>query len=221
MLRVGLTGDLGSGKSTVATMLAAHGAVLFSSDAMATHMMQPGESVYAGIVHAFGAGVLRADASLDRRALAKEAFERGRVEELNAVVHPAVLQEQERLLRDLARDQPHAIAVIESALIFTTRHNGGRTPWHDRFDRIVLVRAPLEVKVARFVARMSSGTGATDAERHALADDARARLALQSEVNEAHAAECLHIDNDGDLLRLQKQVDAVWSTLRQAEAANR
>ena len=141
MLRVGLTGDLGSGKSTVSGMLAARGAAVFSSDEMARRMMEPGQAVYAAIVDQFGYEVVAADGSLDRPALARAAFSGGRVEDLNAIIHPAVLGEQARGLDELARKQPRAIAVVESALIFTTRYRTAGPAWRDRFDRIVLVRA--------------------------------------------------------------------------------
>ena len=219
MLRVGLTGDLGSGKSTVSAMFAALGAVVFASDDIARAMMQPGRPVYTRIVDRFGNAVLAPDATLDRRVLARLAFADGRVEELNAIVHPAVLAEQARLLDELAQAQPHAIAIVESALIFTTRHGMAGQPWRERFDRLVLVRAPETVKIARFVSRLSGGRNLTPEEQGTVEADARARLALQSGVNEAHAAECLILDNNGDLDELRAQVETVWATLRQAEAA--
>ncbi len=91
MLRVGLTGELGSGKSTVARMLAERGAVVLSSDEMGRALMQPGQPVYAQIVATFGNEVIAADGSLDRKKLAALAFDakQPRVEELNALVHPA------------------------------------------------------------------------------------------------------------------------------------
>lgn len=220
MLRVGLTGDLGSGKSTVAAMLGALGATVFSSDEMARAMMQQGEPVYAHIVERFGRAVVRQDGSLDRSTLARLAFAEGRVEELNAIVHPAVLREQARLLEELAHAQPDAVAVVESALIFNARHGVAGQPWRERFDRMLLVRAPLEQKVRRFVARLSAGRELTAPERGALEEDARARLALQTTLNEAHAAECLVLANDGDLEQLRRQVVAAWAELRQAEPAS-
>ena len=98
MLRVGLTGDLGSGKSTVAAMLAARGAVVLSSDEAARAMMQRGESVYNAIIAQFGSEVVAADGTLDRHKLAQMAFDPAspRVAELNAIIHPAVLAEQDR-----------------------------------------------------------------------------------------------------------------------------
>ena len=217
MLRVGLTGDLGSGKSTVARMFAERGAVVLSSDEMGRAMMQPGQPVYAAIVERFGPEVVAGDGSLDRGALARLAFSDGRVEELNAIVHPAVIAEQARQIKKLARKHPDAIVIVESALLFTTKHgDSGQSgqPWHDRFDRIVLVTAPEEQKIARFVERAAAGRLLDPQERAALEADARARLAMQT-ANDAHAAECLVIRNDGDLVALLQRVSAVWRELCQ------
>jgi len=217
MLRVGLTGDLGSGKSTVARMFAERGAVVLSSDEMGRAMMQPGQPVYAAIVERFGPEVVAGDGSLDRGALARLAFSDGRVEELNAIVHPAVIAEQARQIKKLARKHPDAIVIVESALLFTTKHgDSGQSgqPWHDRFDRIVLVTAPEEQKIARFVERAAAGRLLDPEERATLEADARARLAMQT-ANDAHAAECLVIRNDGDLVALLQRVSAVWRELCQ------
>jgi dephospho-CoA kinase len=156
MLRIGLTGDLGSGKSTVAGMLAERDAVIVSSDEMGRVLMQPGQAVYAEIVRQFGPAVQAADGTLDRRKLADMAFRQGRAEDLNAIVHPAVIAAQAELLAALERAKPDAIAVIESALIFSTTHSPAGS-WHTRFDRILLVTAPEEQKIARFVDRAAAG----------------------------------------------------------------
>ena len=217
MLRVGLTGDLGSGKSTVAGMFAERGAIVLSSDEMGRAMMQPGQPVYAAIVERFGEQVIAGDGSLDRGALARLAFSDGRVEELNAIVHPAVIAEQARQIKKLARKHPDAIVMVESALLFTTKHgDSGQSgqSWHDRFDRIVLVTAPEEQKIARFVARAAAGRLLTPQERATLEADARARLSMQA-ANDAHAAECIVIRNDWDLVALLQRVGAVWRELCQ------
>jgi dephospho-CoA kinase len=213
MLRVGLTGDLGSGKSTVARMLAERGAVVFSSDEMGRAMMQPGQAVYQRIVEAFGPGVVAADGRLDRRKLAALAFDRvrPRVEELNAIVHPAVLEEQARLMAAIEVERPEAIAVVESALIFSTRYAAGGS-WRGRFDRILLVTAPEERKVERFVARAAAGRVISDQERASLEADARRRLAVQH--SEEYVGDCLVLHNDGDIDQLEAQVEAVWAELK-------
>jgi len=103
MLRVGLTGDLGSGKSTVGRMLAERGAVVLSSDEMGRELMQPGQPVFAKIVAKFGAEMVAADGSLDRHKLATLAFDPAhpRVEELNAIVHPAVIDAQAKQIAEI------------------------------------------------------------------------------------------------------------------------
>ncbi len=212
MLRVGLTGDLGSGKSTVARMLAERGAVVFSSDEIGRRLMQPGEAVYASIVERFGREVVDEDGSLDRRKLAALAFDRQhpRAEELNEIVHPAVLRVQAEELAALEARAPQAIAVVESALLFTTKY--GDTNWRGRFDRILLVTAPEEQKIARFVDRAAAGRALSSEERSALEADARRRLALQH--NDSYASECIVLHNDGDIEQLEQQVDAVWQQLK-------
>jgi dephospho-CoA kinase len=227
MLVVGLTGDLGSGKSTVAKMFAARGAVVLSSDEMGRAMMQPGESVYAEIVQHFGNEALTVDRLIDRAELAKIVFTENRLEELNAIVHPAVLDEQARRIAEIARATPDAVVVVESALIFLTRHAHTRhastkpqgtkrgfreQPWSARFDRIVLVMAPEAVKIARYIERAAAGRLLTAEQQAALEADARRRLAAQTGSDD-HAAECLVIRNDGGLEALEAQVNAVWSEL--------
>jgi dephospho-CoA kinase len=218
MLRVGLTGDLGSGKSTVARLLAAHGAIVFSSDEMAREMMRPGEPIYAAIVEHFGPAVLTHDGTLDRRALARIAFDptHSRIEELNALIHPAVISEQFHRIEDLARIEPHAIVVIESALIFTTQYAPGNLTWRERFDAIVLVTAPEPLKISRFIHRVSNNRQLTSKEHSALEADARRRLAVQ-QTSDDHAAHCLLIANDGTLEQLSAEVSKLWDELQHLE----
>jgi len=219
MLRVGLTGDLGSGKSTVAKMFAGRGAIVFSSDEMARSMMQPGQQLYADIIRHFGQSILAPDDTLDRRELARLAFDptNPRVEELNTLVHPAVIAAQAELFATIAEANPQAIVMVESALIFSTTYAPGDHPWQSRFDRIVLVTAPADQKVARFVERAATGRELSPQERDALKADARQRLALQH--SEDHAAECLVITNNGNLAELEQQVQAAWSELTRLASA--
>ena len=216
MLRVGLTGDLGSGKSTVARMLAERGAVVFSSDEMGRALMQPGRGVYGEIIAAFGEEVVAADGSLDRKKLAALAFDpaRPRVEELNAIVHPAVIAAQALQLAGLEGERPDAIAVVESALIFSTTHVPGTT-WRSRFDRILLVEAPEAEKIGRFVDRIAAGRALTAEESVGIEADARRRLAVQHTA--AYAADCLVLHNDGDIEQLEQRVDAAWRQLQRME----
>jgi dephospho-CoA kinase len=210
MLRVGLTGGLGAGKSTVARMFAVRGAVVLQSDSIGWELMEPGQAVYAAIVAWFGRSVVLPNGGLDRSALARLAFDEGRVEELNAIVHPAVIAVQEERMRGAASD---AVVIVESALIFETKY-GGASGWRERFDRMVLVTAPEKLKIARFLER----AGATAETRSELEAEALRRLAAQM-PDEAKAAFCDYVlVNDGDLAGLEAQVERVWRELAQAAA---
>ena len=215
MLRVGLTGGLGSGKSTAAQMFVELGAYVLSADEIGRELMQPGEAVYAAIVAHFGAGVVKADGALDRAALARMAFGNGRIEELNAIVHPATIARQAALIEEIAARDPDAVAMVESALIFETKH-GGPEGWHTRFDTIIFVRASEELKIARFIARASGGKMLNDEERGALEAEARRRMANQV-ATERNVVHCDYVlTNDGSMEHLQAQVDALWPVLKAA-----
>jgi len=220
MLRVGLTGGLGSGKSTAGRMFAALGAHVLQADAIGRELMEPGQAVYAAIADHFGKGVVMADGRLDRGALAKIAFGDGRVEELNAIVHPAVIARQMEQTEAIFQQEPQAVVMVESALIFETNHGGQESAevkrWHSRFDRIVLVTAPEEMKIARFVARSAAG-GAIGVERRAeLEAEARRRLARQIS-DEQKSALCDYVlTNGGALTELEWQVDQLWPILKGA-----
>ena len=219
MLRVGLTGGLGSGKSTVAGYLRELGAEVIEADALGRAMMEPGQAVYAEIVRAFGPEVVLADGRLNRARLAQLAFGGGRLQELNAIVHPAVIESQ-RVWMDgaFARD-PLAVAVVETALIFEVvrdaRARGEQesvlADWRRRIDRVLVVTAPDEVKIARYVARIATADAAA---RQAAAADARARLSHQIPDAEKAPQADFVIDNAGDLASLRAQVAAVWDELR-------
>jgi dephospho-CoA kinase len=230
MLRVGLTGGLGSGKSTAARLFAALGAHVLQSDAIGRELMEPGQSVYAAIADHFGKGVVQQDGRLDRLALAKIAFDDGRVEELNAIVHPAVIARQAALSEAIFQKDQRAIVMVESALIFETKYGetkhgqtnyvGSQTTerarWHDRFDRIILVTAPEEVKIARFVARSAAGEVITAERQAKLESEARLRLAQQI-PDEKKSALCDYVlTNGGPLTELEWQVDQLWPILKAA-----
>jgi dephospho-CoA kinase len=213
MLRVGLTGGLGSGKSAVGLVFADLGAHVLEADAIGRALMQPGESVYAAIVEHFGPSVVAADGSLDRARLAALAFAGRRLGELNRIVHPAVIHAQQQRMEELEREDPDGIAVVESALIFEVSAGADVPGWRDRFDRMVLVTAPEELKIARYVRRVLA-SGATAEEQERVAADARRRLAAQMPDQEK-APLCDHvIQNDRTLVLLRRRAQEVYRLLR-------
>jgi dephospho-CoA kinase len=212
MLRVGVTGGLGSGKSTAAALFAAHGAHILSSDEIARGLMQPGERVYDAIVAAFGADVVLPDGRLNRAALARIAFEEGRAEELNAIIHPATIARQSELSNEIAAREPEAIVMVESALIFETKY-GGEDGWRHRFDKLILVTAPEELRIARFVARTVPTGVITEEMRSTIEADAHRRIAQQI-PDEQKAALCDYVlTNGGPMTELEWQVDQLWPLL--------
>ena len=208
MLRVGLTGGLGSGKSTVAGMFAELGAAVISADQLGRQLMQPREPVYAAIVKTFGSVVVRDDGSLDRKKLAELAFQHDQAGVLNHIVHPAVVAAEEEWMRGVFAADPTRVAIVESALIFEVEKWGTAPGWVQRFDKLILVTVPDEVKIARFVSRMMANDGAQA--------DARARLAAQIPDREK-AGRCDYvIDNTGSVEATRAKVGEIYRELVRA-----
>ena len=200
MLRVGLTGGVACGKSTIGQMLVERGAHLVRADEIAHRLMQPGQPVYEKVVQHFGRGIVQADGSIDRRQLADAAFGGGRVEELNRLVHPEVVAWQDRWMRETGEREPRAVVIVEAALILEAGVQG-------RFDKIVTVTCSAEQKVRRFAAR-----------QHMTEEDARReverRSAAQRPDEEKAKAADFVIDNSGDLAAAARQVDQLWKELK-------
>lgn len=197
LVRVAVTGGIGSGKSAVSARLAARGAVVVDADAIAREVVEPGTPGLAAVVAEFGPGVLLADGALDRPAMAAIVFadpERRRA--LEAIVHPLVAQRSAELLAAAAAG---SFVVYDVPLLAETMSTS-RIDGHG-FDAVVVVTAPRDVRVARLVGR---GLTAADAEARidAQATDAE-RLALADHV----------VDNSGTLDDLEAAVDAVWAAL--------
>jgi len=212
MLRVGLTGGLGSGKTTVADIFRSLGAQVIEADAVGRELMAPGKAVYRDIVAHFGPEVVNADGTLNRRVLADLAFRHDRLAELNRIVHPAVIAVQQEWAERVFAADAKAVAIIESAVIFEADTQGTAPGWRQRFDRVILVTAPNEVKVARYAARVAgNGTSPQGAEA-----DARARLATLIPDSKKIPLCDYVIRNDGTLDETRQQVERIFAELAAA-----
>jgi dephospho-CoA kinase len=209
LLKVGLTGGIASGKSVVGEMLATLGAHLIQADHIAHELMQPGQTVYDEVVRHFGRAILNPDGTVNRPKLAEAAFgqpEQGgatRVQELNQIVHPAVIRRQDEWMADMGRHDPHAIAVVEAALII----EAGAA---DRFDRLVVVTCSEEQRVRRFAERLKIDT---ERARREVQRRMAAQLPDSAKITRADYV----IDNAGSLDATQAQVQRLYPTLK-AEA---
>jgi dephospho-CoA kinase len=191
--RIGLTGGIGSGKSTVASMLAAKGAVIIDADQISREIVEPGQPALEEIVAVFGAGVLRPDGSLDRGELARLAFaDKAMTKRLNAIMHPRISAES---AARIASAPPGSVVIYDMPLLVETGQASAVT-------RVVVVDVPVSVQRERAITR---GMEPTDVDRRIEAQATREqRLAVASDV----------IDNSGTLERTQGQVDALWESLK-------
>jgi dephospho-CoA kinase len=191
---------------------------VIEADELGRTLMEPGQPVFSSIVEHFGPEVVSSDGQLNRARLAEMAFKGGRVNELNAIIHPAVIAAQQRWMDQVFARNPAAVAVVESALIFEVERDArlrGESEslladWRRRLDRIIVVTAPDEVKIARYAVRVSpAGAGHTAAEA-----DARLRLTRQIPDAVKAASADYVIDNSGDKEALLAQVEKLWQLLR-------
>ena len=193
MTRVALTGGIGSGKSSVAVLLAEHGAVVVDADQIARDLVQPGQPALAEIVAQFGESVLLPDGSLDRPGLAAIVFgDDDRLAALNAIMHPRIARRTAALM---AAASPGSVLVHDMPLLV---EQGIRPGW----DHIIVVEAPLQLRLQR-LAR----------DRGIAPDDARARMAAQASDDERRAVADTVIVNDGDREQLAAAVAALWPAL--------
>jgi dephospho-CoA kinase len=213
MLKVGLTGGIASGKSVVGEMFVALGAHLVQADRIAHSLMQPGELVYNEVVRHFGREILNPDGSVNRSKLAEVAFgpatapqgqRASRIDELNRIVHPVVIRSQDEWMDELGRQDPHAVAIVEAALILEAGAG-------ERFDRLIVVTCSAEQRVARFAARQKI-------DLEAARKEVTRRMAAQLPDEEKIKIADYVIDNSGSLDQTREQVRAVWEQLRAAAA---
>jgi len=204
VLRVGLTGGVSCGKTTVAQMMARRGAHVVLADEIARQLMRPGEPVYYEVVRHFGPDIVGIDGGIDRKKLADAAFGAGRIKELNQIVHPAVIARQDAWTREMAVSNPEGIAVVEAALML-------EAGVAKRFDKLVVVTCTLPQKIERFARRHNLDLAAAERE-------VARRMAAQLPDEEKVRVADYVIDNSGPLDELEAKVDTLMAELRRLAA---
>jgi dephospho-CoA kinase len=195
VLLVGLTGGIGSGKSTVARMLEDRGAVVFDADGLAREAVAPGTPGHDAVVERFGANVLAPGGELDRDALASIVFaDPAARRELEAIVHPEV--------RRLLAEGCEAYQGTDSVVVFSAPLLV-ETGMHTAFEVLVVVSAPVSMQVERLLR-----------DRAMAEEQVRARIAAQAPLEDKQAVADLVVDNDGTLGDLRERVDKLWGELQ-------
>ncbi len=203
MLRIGLTGGIACGKSSIAAMLVKRGAHFLQADALAHQVYEPGTPTYDEIVRAFGREILNEDGAINRGKLANVVFP-GRIGELNAIVHPEVVKRQNRWMSEAEQTDPNGIAVVEAALLL-------EAGVAKDFDKIIVVTCDFGQKVQRFAQRVNLPLEAARAEVE------RRSAAQFSDEEKARRADYV-IDNSGSPEEAERQVEQIWRDLQKIES---
>jgi dephospho-CoA kinase len=202
MLKVGLTGSIAVGKSFVVSVLAELGCVTFDADKVAHLVMKPGCPAYEDIVCEFGESVLAPDGSIDREKLGAIVFaDKARRIRLNQIVHPRVIEAQNRLLQEAEAKNPDGIAVVDAALMI---ESGG----YKRFDKLIVVYCARETQIERLMRR-----------NHITREDAQRRVAAQMSSDEKRTYADYEIDTTGTFDETRLRVLEVFEALKQVPHA--
>ena len=202
MLKVGLTGSIAVGKSYVVSVLAELGCVTFDADKIAHSVMEPGRPAYEDIVREFGASVLAREGPIDRQKLGAIVFaNEAQRRRLNEIVHPRVIEEQNRLLRDAEAKNPDGIAIIDAALMI---ESGG----YKRFDKLIVVYCDRQTQIERLMLR-----------NRITREDAEQRVAAQMSSDEKRAYADYQIDTSGTFDETRVRVVEVLDTLKRLRNA--
>jgi dephospho-CoA kinase len=199
MLRVGLTGGIACGKSSIAAMLVKRGAHFLQADGLAHQLYAPGTDTYDKVVRSFGREILNEDGAINRSKLANLVFP-GRIGELNAIVHPEVVKRQNSWMSEVGQSDPHGIAVVEAALLIEA---GAEKD----FDKVIVVTCDVEQKVERFARRTNVPLQVARAEVE------RRSAAQVPDEEKARRADYI-VNNSGSAEDTERQVDLIWRELQ-------
>jgi len=201
MLRVGLTGGIACGKSTVSAMLRECGIIVIEADPLAHELIEPGHPAYDGVVREFGKDVLNADGTVNRAKLGAIVFANpGKLARLNQIVHPHVIDAAEQRLAEIARQGGPAVAVVEAALLI-------EAGYAERFDRLIVVWCRPEQQRERLL-----GRGLTPAQ-------VEQRISAQMPIEQKRRLATDEIDCSGSLEATRRQVEQLAAKLKQLAAA--
>ena len=196
MLRVGLTGGIASGKSTVSAMFKELGCHVLDSDAITRELFEPGTSVNAAVAHRFGPRVVAADGSINRKVLGELVFGDPELRlALNSLVHPAIKQRQSEFLNRLEASDPRAIGIVEAALMV-------EVGTYSDYDRLIVVTCSPAVQRERLRARSALTN-----------EQIESRIASQMPMEEKVKVADFVIDNSGDIEDTRRQVKKIQSQL--------
>ena len=211
-LRVGLTGGLASGKTSVAEMFAARGAYVLYADQIGHDLLKPGRLTYDQVINHFGNSILNPDASINRSKLAQIAFDGGRIEELNKIIHPAVAAEMEKWIQETSEFDPCGILIFEAALIL----EAGLGKY---FDKLIVVTSRAQQKLQRFASRVLGSDVSQQTKLAEALREAERRIGAQlSEAEKVTAADYV-IDNSGSLAETERQVTRIFKELQSLASA--
>ena len=199
MLRVGLTGGIACGKSSIAAMLVKRGAHFLQADGLAHQLYAPGTATYDKVVRTFGRGIVNEDGAINRSKLADLVFP-GRISELNAIVHPEVVKRQNSWMSEVEQSDPQGVAVVEAALL--TEAGADKD-----FDKVIVVTCDFEQKVKRFAQRSNVPLQVARAEVE------RRSAAQFSDDKKAKRADYI-VDNSGLTENTERQVEHIWRELQ-------
>ena len=203
MLRVGLTGGIATGKSTVGAMFVELGCHLIESDQITHQLFEPGQAVHAAVVKQFGNRILALDGTIDRRILGGIVFRdpqaRGK---LNSLVHPAIIQRQQEWLKEMQAQDPHGIAIVDAALMI-------EVGTYKNYDKVIVVTSSSELQKERLRARSALSE-----------EEIESRIRSQMPNEEKIKYADFVIDNSGSIQSTHVQVETVYRQLRAAVTIN-
>jgi dephospho-CoA kinase len=203
MLRVGLTGGIATGKSTVGAMFVELGCHLIESDQITHQLFEPGQAVYAAVVKQFGNRILALDGTIDRRILGDIVFKDPQARaRLNSMVHPAIIQRQQEWLQDMEGQDPHGIAIVDAALMI-------EVGTYKNYDKVIVVTCSPEMQRGRLRARSALSE-----------DEIESRIRSQMPNEEKIKYADFVIDNSGSIQSTHVQVETVYRQLRAAVTIN-